>query len=381
MKHDTRNRNPCRKAKQHPGDAVNSDEVGIAINAAEHTNPEESAIGFEALYNSMYKCKSGVMWKGSVASYFLNGVERTLTLEKQLKDGSYKAAPPTTFTITSPKKREIVSIRFRDRVYQRSLSDNVIYPAMTKGLIRDNCACQKGKGTDNARNRLKCFMQRAYRRNGLNWYVLQCDIKGYYPNMRHDVAKETFRRQLGACIYNRTERVLDEQYAGDIGFNPGSQIIQIAGISVLSSIDHHIKEVLRIKYFLRYMDDFRLIHESEEYLYECKDKIGEKLKEKGFEFNEKKTKVYHISEGILFLGFKFMLTETGKVLMLLNPENVKRERRKLRRLAGLVEKGERTKEKVDECHTSWRAHAKKGNNYKMLQRMDAYYKGLWEGDS
>ena len=343
-------------------------------------NLEESIIGFEALYESMYKCKKGVMWKGSVASFFLNGIERTLTLEQQLKDGTYKASPPTKFKVTSPKERDILSITFRDRVYQRSLNDNSIYPAMVKGFVRDNCACQKGKGTDYARNRLKIFLHKCFRKKGLEWSVLQCDIHGYYPNMQHDVAKHVFRRKLSDYVYHRAEKVLDEQYAGDVGFNPGSQMIQIAGISVLDPIDHYIKEVLRIKYYIRYMDDFILIHEDAEYLEECKAILMEKLKSMGFEFNEKKTRVYPLKNGIMFLGFKFLLTYTGKVLMLLNPENVKRERKKLYRLVALAKKGERTRAKVDYCYSAWRSHASKGNNYKLIVRMDEYYNNLWKGE-
>lgn len=346
----------------------------------ESENLEESVVGFEALYESMYKCRKNVMWKGSVASFVLNGLERTLTLEKQLKDGSYQASPPVRFKVMSPKERDILSITFRDRVYQRSLNDNVIYPKMVKGFIRDNCACQKGKGTDDARDRMKCFLQKCFRKRGLDWSVLQCDIHGYYPNMRHDVAKHTFKRKLDMCIYNRAEKVLDEQYAGDVGFNPGSQMIQIAGISVLDPIDHYIKEVLRIKYYIRYMDDFILIHEDPEYLEECKVKLRDKLSDMGFTFNEKKTQVYPLKKGIPFLGFKFLLTDTGKVLMLLNPDNVKRERKKLYRLVALAKKGERTRAKVDECYSAWRNHASKGNNYQLVKRMDNYYNNLWKGD-
>lgn len=114
-------------------------------------NNEEDIIGFEALFESMQKCKKGVMWKGSAAHYVLNGLEETLKLEKQLKTGTYKARQTTKFRVTYPKPRDIVSICFRDRVYQRSLNDNAIYPAMTKSFIQHNCACQKDKGTDYAR--------------------------------------------------------------------------------------------------------------------------------------------------------------------------------------------------------------------------------------
>ncbi len=347
----------------------------------DQTNLEESVIGFDALYYSMYRCRKNVMWKGSVASYFLNGIEKTLNLEKKLKDGTYKALPPVRFKVTSPKERDILSITFRDRVYQRSLNDNYIYPVMVKGFIRDNCACQKGKGTDDARERFKCFLQKSYRKFGRNFFLLQCDIHGYYPNMRHDIARSTFRAKMNEVMYLRAEKVLDEQYAGDIGYNPGSQMIQIAGISVLDVVDHYIKEVLRIKYYIRYMDDFILFHDDPDYLEECKMKLHEVLFDMGFTFNEKKTKVFSIKKGILFLGFKYSVTPTGKVLMIINPDKVKFERKKLYRLVALAKKGERTRAKVDECYSAWRNHASKGNSYHLLETMDKYYNDLWKEDS
>ena len=133
----------------------------------------EETIGFERLYESMLKCKNGVMWKDSVASYRLNAIERTISLSKDLSYGTYKARPPVRFRITSPKPREIASIAFRDRVYQRSLNDNIIYPIMSNSFIYDNYACQKGKGTDAARNRLKEFLRKYYKKHGHIGYVAQ----------------------------------------------------------------------------------------------------------------------------------------------------------------------------------------------------------------
>ena len=102
---------------------------------------QEEIIGFEALYQSMQQCKKGVMWKGSVAHYVLNGLEETYKLSQQLKDGTYKPRKPSKFTVYSPKQRDIVSISFKDRVYQRSLNDNGIYDGMTRSFIEDNQAC------------------------------------------------------------------------------------------------------------------------------------------------------------------------------------------------------------------------------------------------
>lgn len=339
---------------------------------------ELSVIGFDALYESMMKCKKGVLWKDSTAAYFLRGIERTLKLCRDLQGNKYKPSPPKHFTVTYPKPREIASIAFRDRVYQRSLNDNEVYPRMTNGFIFDNFACQKGKGTDAARERLKAFMRRHYRKYGLDGYVAQFDIKGYYPNMSHAVAEDTFKSQLPEWVYKRVVAILRGQYEGDKGYNPGSQLVQIAGISVLNPLDHYIKEQLHIKLYLRYMDDFILIHPDKEYLEQCKAKIIERLRGISFEVNEKKTRIFRLRNGIDFLGFTFRLTDTGKVLMQIQSHNVKAQRRKLRRLVAKSKRGDMPREKVEEAYRAWRNHASKGNSYRLLCRMDEYYRQLWK---
>lgn len=317
------------------------------------------------------------MWKDSTAGYVLNGIERTMNLEKQLHDGTYKAKDTVNFVVTSPKRREIASITFRDRVYQRSLNDNAVYPIMSKSFILDNYACQKGKGTDAARNRLKEFLHKYYRKHGDVGYVAQFDIHGYYPNMSHAVAEGLFKQKLPPDIADMVITILRHQYDGDRGYNPGSQLIQIAGISMLDGFDHYMKEQLHAKLYIRYMDDFLIISDDVDYLTECQKHASQYLAQLEFELNPKKTRIYPLSEGIDFLGFHFCLTETGKVLMLVKSENVKRERRKLRRLVAKSKRGDIPRDKVDESYAAWRNHASKGNSYNLLKRMDAYYKELW----
>lgn len=171
--------------------------------------------------------------------------------------------------------------------------------------------------------------------------------------------------------------ILRHQYDGDKGYNPGSQLIQIAGISVLDGFDHYMKEQLHAKLYLRYMDDFLIISHDKDYLTECQEQAGKYLAELGFELNPKKTRVYPLSEGIEFLGFNYHLTESGKVLMLVKPATVKRERRKLRRLVAKSKRGGISRDRVDESYAAWRNHAGKGNSYNLLKRMDAYYNELW----
>lgn len=333
-------------------------------------------VGYEALWASMSKCKRGVIWKDSVASFVLNAPKEVARLSGELADGRYRERPHKYFTITSPKERQIMSISFRDRVYQRSLNDVAIYPAMSRSFIYDNCACQKGKGTDFARGRLKCHLQRFFRKYGRDGFVLKLDVQGYYPNMQHAAVKEKFRRHLDPNVYERAAEILDG-FPGDVGFNPGSQIVQIAGISLLDDLDHYIKERLRVRYYVRYMDDMILIGQDADVLEAWRREIEAQLSRIGFHLHPEKSRMIPLTEEIMFLGFGYRLTETGRVLMILDPSRVKAERKKLLRLVRLARDGKISREKVDQCYQSWRNHAAKGDSGRLLQRMDQYYENLW----
>lgn len=339
---------------------------------------EEDIIGFDALWESLMKCKRGVTWKDSVAAFLLDGVQNIAKLAEDLELGKYEERPPKFFTITYPKEREIMSINIRDRVYQRSLNDVAIYPVMSKSFIYDNAACQKGKGADFGRDRLKCHMQKYYRKFGADGYILKMDIEKYYASMSHDVAKEVFKEKLEPFVYERAARILDV-FPGETGFNPGSQIIQIAGISVPNKIDHYIKEQLRVKHYMRYMDDMVVLSNSKEELEMIRDEVGKKFAELGFRLHPGKTKITTMKNGVYWLGYYYRLTDTGKVVMTLDPERIKSARRKYRRMAKKVAAGKLSRGKVDESYRCWRNHASKGDGWKMLKNMDAYYASLWEG--
>ena len=154
-------------------------------------------------------------------------------MEDQLKDGTWKNGKPRTIEIKYPKKREGLSNPFRDRVYQRSINDNALYPQMSKHFVYANCACQKGKGTDFTRKLVKKYLWNYYCHYGNQGYVLQIDIHGYYPNMRHDKVSDCFHKGADPETHEMSMNVMDDQYCGDIGYNPGSQMVQIAGISLL----------------------------------------------------------------------------------------------------------------------------------------------------
>ena len=342
------------------------------VASCQHTASIEELFSVDNIWDSMLKRRKNVSWKPSVKQFVLNANAECSRMSKKVLEGTWKNGKPHEIDILYPKKRKGLAIRFPDRVYQGILNDDILYPEMTRHFIYANMACQKGKGPDKARELLKKYIRNHYHNHGTDGYVLQIDITGYYPNMRHDKVKECFSRYIPPQLMGLISDVLDQQYIGEVGYNPGSQMVQIAGISLLNPTDHMIKERLDIKHYIRYMDDFILIHESKEYLEHCLCEIKSMLADLGLSVSQKKTHITPLSKGFMFLGFRWNISETGKIYLNINPKTVKHERKKLYRL---ISKAKR--EKVEECYQSWKAHAEHGNSYLLLKRLDKYCKELW----
>lgn len=86
------------------------------------------------------------------------------------------------------------------------------------------------------------------------------------------------------------------------------------------------------------------------------------------------------AQGYITMAGRIPKAFWAKVIRIIDPKNVKQERKKLRRMVGLVKKGQMTRKKVDECFKAWKAHAAKGNSTKLINRMNKYYADLWKED-
>lgn len=338
--------------------------------------PKEIICDFDNLYAAMQKCKRGVQWKDSVSGWVRNGVENCRELREQLMADHYRISKYDVFEITEPKRRVIVATKFRDRVFQRSMCDNYLTHEVTRHFIYDNGACLENKGTDFARNRLKVWIQRHYRQCGADGYVLKIDIKNYFGSTRHDVLREVMRGYIrDDWVYQKVCDIINSFTHGDdpeVGIGLGSQVSQIMELALLDGIDHYIKEQLHIKAYVRYMDDLILIHRDKAYLRECLEKIREKLKKLGLEINERKTQIFKITQGVKFLGFRFILAETGEIKMRILPDKLTKEKRRLRKQVKIADR-----KTVDMWFMAWKAHASKAKSFYVIENMQRYYENLW----
>ncbi len=332
----------------------------------------DEAISFGNLYHALKRCCRNVRWKDSVVGYEANGLKNTLRLRQDLLSGRYKISPYQHFTIHEPKVRSIVATRIRDRQFQKALCDNGLYDDMVEHLIHDDGACQKNRGTDFTLDRMTAHLRRYYHENGADGWVLKCDVKKFFPSIRHDVAKAAVRKRV------KDEKACDavctviDSFGGEVGIGLGSQISQLVALSVLDDLDHFIKERLHVKHYLRYMDDFILVHPNRAYLQECLQLILLRVGAIDLKLNEKTT-LYPLRQGVMLMKWRFRIMPSGKIILAMSTEKLGKQRRKMKKLMGKEVIGELEKGTTRESFVSWRANAKLGDTFYQRQRMDHYY--------
>lgn len=337
----------------------------------------QDIISFERLYDGLQRCKRGTTWKDGTTIYCANGLKNTYRLRQRLLKKTYKIGAYKRFMITDPKRREVMATWIVDRQFQRSLCDNYLYEALTRGLIRDNFACQVGRGVDDALDRMETHLRRYYRKHGADGWVLQCDIHHYFPETPHEVAKTAVRKRVQDDeVYEAVCQIIDS-FGGDKGIGLGSQVSQLVQLAVLDDMDHVIKERLREKHYLRYMDDFLIISDSKDRLRKDLQKIRKITESLGLQLN-KKTTIYPISQGIVWLKWRFILTPSGKVIRRMSGRSIAKMRRKLKRMKAQCDAGKMARETPAESMRSWIANARRGNTREAVIAMQKYYRELFD---
>lgn len=340
----------------------------------------DKAIEFGNLYKALKKSCRNVRWKDSVVGYEANGLKNTYLLRQDILHGRYRISPYQHFVVYEPKKREIVATRLRDRQYQKALCMGGLYDDIVEHLIHDDGACQTCKGTDFTLDRMVAHLRRYYLKHGADGWVLKCDVRKFFPSTRHDVAKKAVMKRVHDQRAAQAVCNVIDSFDGDVGIGLGSQISQLVELCVLDDLDHFIKERLRIKHYLRYMDDFVLIHQDKAVLQECYRQIVDFLTSStGLVLNEKTT-LYPLRNGVKMLNWRFVIkADTGRIVRYMNGKKLGKQRRKLRKLIKREQAGTLAESTAKNSLLAWRANAKRGDTFYQRQRMYHYYYDLKGG--
>ena len=338
-------------------------------------NAFDAMLDFQNMYRAYRRAAAGKRNKQEVIDFELDLSRNLWEIIHQMEKKTYRVGGYHQFMIYDPKERRIEALSFRDRVVQHCLCDNILKPYFENRLIYDNAACREGKGTDYARDRLTGFLREHYKKHGTKGYILKYDIRHYFDSIDHEMLKGRLRdipeRNVLGLLYHiiqSHEGIVDPMTGRKKGLPLGNQTSQWFALYYLDPMDRLIKERMRIKHYVRYMDDGILVHESKEYLNEVLAQMREKAKELHLEFNQK-TQIVPISEGVDFLGFRFYLTDTGKVIRRLRTSNKRRWKRRLKKFKEEYRVGNRSLEEITRSVASYRGHLAHGHTWKLRKKV------------
>jgi hypothetical protein len=365
----------------------------------------DKVISHQNYFEALGKCRKGVSWKGSVQCYTQNAfieIDKTISILKSLKLPKLSSNKKIVL-YERGKRRVIVPITIKDRMTQRVLCDKSLIPMLSDKLIYDNGASTKGKGVSFARKRVEKHIRQAIKEYGAdNVYALVFDFKSFFDSVPHktclNILRNTYadKRMVGLImaiirsyqrseimqIEDKTERQkrLDELNNNKCnGICLGSQISQIMALVVPNELDHFVKDKMRVKHYVRYMDDGFILSNNKEFLSNLFHLMIEVTDGLGLKFNCKKTRIVKMTKGITFMKIKYHITSSGKLIKRLTRAGIVRMRRKLKKLRKLVNKGIVLLDDVYNSFQSWLAHSYLACSYKTRKSMLKLYDELFDG--
>jgi retron-type reverse transcriptase len=204
------------------------------------------------------------------------------------------------------------------------------------------------------------------------------DFAKFFDNIDHAVLFDMLERPITDRRVTALIRGFVSVFGPGKSLGLGSQVSQVAAIFYPNTLDHFIKENLRIKYYGRYMDDLYLIHADKEYLKRCLSEIKEICQSLKITVNEKKTRIVKLSHGMEFLKGTYVLLESGMVLRRPGKDSARRMRRKLKKFKALVNGGQMSFDDLRQAYQSWRGnYRRRFNAYNQVRHTDNLYNSLF----
>ncbi len=320
-------------------------------------------------------------------------------LYRKIEAGKFRLGGYNHFTVFEPKRREIQTLHYADRVVQHVLCDEVLAPYFTQRAILDNTVCQLGKGSHFALKRFEEKLHNYIRTHGTKGYILKCDILKYFPSIPHCKLKEIFSGEIRDERLKRLVEHIIDSYHTDSGFlknygydcltpDPdksgrgvpiGNQTSQIFGMFYLNKVDRLVKEKLRVKIYSRYMDDFLLVHEDKQFLQSALKELTAAVESLGLKFNSK-TQIFPLKNGVTYLGYKYRVTPTGKVVKTVKAKTQRRLRSRARLLKKAYLEGVIDSERVRMSVAAFHGHLMHANSYGLENELAAKLGAICHAD-
>jgi len=332
-------------------------------------------ISLSNLYRAYYEAR-----KGKTDSTFLdfseNLHENLWELHEELLGMGYEPSPYSTFHVNDYKERRIMAPHFRDHVVHHAIY-NYLEPIYDKCFIHDSFACRKGKGTHRAFLRLRKFLNK-YSPEG---YFMKCDITKYFYSIDQKKLMEIIGRKIrderllwlmGKIVRSHGEEPLPSHILNPKnreqrkGIPIGNLTSQLFANIYLNELDDFVKHKLKVRHYIRYVDDFIILAKNKDYLHEIWQKIRNFLHDEMFlRLERRKTQINKISFGADFAGYVAFKKYTR-----VRSRNYRRFRHRLNERIDKYHRGHISFESLNSSFVSYIGHLSHTNSNRIREKIE-----------
>lgn len=357
-------------------------------------------VKIQNMYNKRIRINTKNKYK--LEKFENNYVSNMIYIKKTLENRCYVPGKYNLFLVKYPKLRLIMSQNIIDKVINHVVTEHILIKVFDKTLIDQNLATRKNKGTHHGIKLLKKYINEI---KGETFYILKFDISKYFFNIDHDILKEIMSKKikdkeaikilfdiidstdkeyinteikaikkhgidevLNSNYHNKREKINELEklpyYKKGKGVPIGNMSSQFLAILYLNELDHYIKESLKIKYYIRYMDDGVILHKDKRYLEFCLEEIKRILKKYKLELN-KKTEITKSTEYFQFLGYNFLIKNDRLILKVAN-KTKKKFKTKMKKLKNLLDNKQISTSDYNQIKASYVGHLSHGDTKKLM---------------
>lgn len=269
------------------------------------THKYKDSISLDNLLVAWKEFRNGKRLRKDVQVFENDLMRNILQLHEDLETKSYKHSKYVVFKISDPKPRIIHKAVVRDRLLHHALHRE-LYPFFDRTFIADSYSCRVNKGSHAALNRFRKFSYKVSKNNTKTAWVLKCDIKRFFASIDHRILISLLKGSISdeSVIWVLSEVINSFDLGDNKGLPLGNLISQLFANIYMDKFDKFVKHVLRVKFYIRYADDFVFISHDKNELVELLPRVKEFLLENlHLELHEDKTSLKTVASGVDFLGW------------------------------------------------------------------------------
>jgi len=329
-----------------------------------HGNLFEKIVDVDNIYLAYQKARKGKSWQNTISRFDDDLDENIFNIRDSLIEKTFTTSPYIEKMIYEPKQRIIYKLPFNpDRVVQHALM-NIHEPIWNSLFIYDSYSCRKGKGIHAGSRRTMDFIRAV----GPNAYCLKMDIQKFYPSIDHDILFKIVQKKIKCTDTLWLLENIIYSIPGGKNVPIGNYTSQWLGNLYMNELDQFLKHEMKIWHYIRYCDDFILLHQDKRFLHRMAETIENFLAER-LALILSKNDIFPVRQGIDFLGYRHFPDH-----ILVRKSTAKRIKRRMRSLPGQLARGEITADQYRSSMAStegWLMWANSFNFKQSLRLADA----------